>query len=184
MDSLFVYDLQITNFLYSIRDPLFTKLLLLVTKLGGIYAVIVVTIAITGFLFLKKNYVYVWAFLVALFSGGILMALIKIIIKRPRPELPFPVYQEFSFSFPSGHATASIILYGFIAYFIWQNSSSNKIRLVSAVSALLVILLIGFSRTYLGVHYFSDVIAGYILGTLCLTSGIYIIKSKFKNTSD
>ncbi|MBI3458652.1 lamin tail domain-containing protein [Candidatus Azambacteria bacterium] len=126
----------------------------------------------------KKQYFDIAALFTTLFSGGLLTFLIKTITKRPRPEWPFPVYYEPSFSFPSFHATGAVLLYGFIIYLVWQNSSSRKIRRFSFVLSIFIILVIGFSRLYLGVHYFSDVVAGYILGILCLIGGIYIIKHK------
>ena len=187
MTDLMFLDLPITNFLYSMRDPFWTEILLWVTHLGGIAGIIIVGTVLTSFLFVRKNYLHIGAFFTSLFSGGILAILIKMIIKRPRPEWPFPVYIESSFSFPSGHATMAVILYGFIAYLLWHTStgsvqvsstllSARKIRWISTILAILIILVIGFTRLYLGVHYFSDVIAGYILGTLCLMGGIYMIK--------
>ena len=185
-------DLPINNFLYSIRDPFWTELLLWVTHLGDIAGIIIVGTLLTSFLFVRKNYLHIGAFFISLFSGGILAILIKMIIKRPRPEWPFPVYTaESLFSFPSFHATVAVILYGFIAYIVWHTSigsvqatstslSARKIRWISTISVILIILVIGFTRLYLGVHYFSDVIGGYILGTLCLARGIYFIKKSNK----
>jgi len=96
----------------------------------------------------------------------------KIVFHRPRPE--FPVYVETSFSFPSGHATIAIALYGFLAYILIQEVHSWKKKVNIFFGAILLAILIGLSRLYLGVHYVSDILGGYLLGFLWLIVGISI----------
>jgi len=102
--------------------------------------------------------------------------LLKIFIGRDRP-LGAELLEGATYSFPSGHALASIFFYGFVAFIIFKFSNLNlKIKyLIFALSAVLV-LLIGFSRIYLGVHYVSDIIAGYLIGWMYLNMGLYFLK--------
>jgi len=98
---------------------------------------------------------------------------VKLLIHRPRPVAA--VLLESSWSFPSGHATIAIALYGFVAYLLLRSGgvgSDRLLRLSRAGLLLLVALLIGLSRIGLGVHYVSDVCGGYLIGGLWLIVAI------------
>ncbi|MFT7053819.1 MAG: hypothetical protein ACJAU1_001376, partial [Psychromonas sp.] len=94
----------------------------------------------------------------------------KLAFHRPRPELA--VYMEASFSFPSGHATIAVAFYGFFGYLLirFTQSWSQKVNILFAT--IIIIIAIGFSRIYLGVHYISDVWSGYLVGTMWLIIAI------------
>lgn len=93
--------------------------------------------------------------------------------QRPRPT-GIGVYREVFFSFPSGHATISAALFGYFAYFLWRQVDTWKTRLNILFATGILIMVIGFSRLYLGVHFLSDVLGGYLLGSLWLIIGICI----------
>ena len=106
-------------------------------------------------------------------GGGLLDVVLKLVIRRPRPPGAAAFLQHFSWSFPSGHAMASLIGYGMLAYvltLLWIHHRSAQIAVV--LGAALLIIAIGFSRLYLGVHYFSDVVGGYAAGVLWLSACI------------
>ena len=85
--------------------------------------------------------------------------------------------EESSFSFPSGHAMASMAFYGLIIYFIDKNMKNEKLKKIISISLSILIFLIGISRIYLGVHYASDVIAGFAISIVYLILYItYILK--------
>jgi hypothetical protein len=85
---------------------------------------------------------------------------LKFAIRRPRPGLAANFLSELSWSFPSGHSLASLVTYGMMAYLIvLAGKGHRRIQIAAALGATLLILSIGFSRLYLGVHYFSDVMA-------------------------
>jgi membrane-associated phospholipid phosphatase len=107
-------------------------------------------------------------------SAGVLFAL-KELIGRPRPLGPIPAYIETSFSFPSGHATLSIAFFAFLLWTVY-GSMSPLWKRSGLISASIIILAIGFSRLYLGVHYLSDVLAGYILGGVFMALGIATVR--------
>ena len=116
--------------------------------------------------------------------------ILKDIFLRPRPDFSLAFLHASGFSFPSGHAMNSTAFYGMIAYLIIITYRDWKVKTLAIIAWLGLSILIGFSRIYLGVHYFTDVAAGWAAGVLWLTIcilGEYLIHlSKFgiyKNSS-
>ena len=106
--------------------------------------------------------------------GGLLTLVniaLKLVINRPRPsaELIQVLSPEQDNTFPSGHAVFAIVILGLLAYFIFINLKNHTLRMLALVGLIALILLIGTSRVYLGVHWPSDVIGGYIIGGILLT---------------
>ncbi len=110
----------------------------------------------------------VWA---AAFAGGaVLDAALKLMVHRPRPLFASDFLVRDSFSFPSGHSMMSMVCYGMIAYaLVVMRWTGGLQRALTIAAAVIVILLVGGSRIYLGVHYFSDVVAGFIAGIVWLS---------------
>lgn len=133
-----------------------------VTKFGGVTFAFIVSLLVVWFLW-RKDAKLIRHFLVAIFVNEALVYLIKNAVGRLRP-LGAVRYGEFGGSFPSGHAAIAIFLYGFICYLFikFYPRGARRSLIIGLFSALIV--LIGFSRIYLNVHYPSDVLAGYLLG--------------------
>ena len=93
--------------------------------------------------------------------------LLKNIVERPRPE-GYRLITETGYSFPSGHSMISAAFYGLIIYFIWKNVKDKKLKYISCTLLGILIVLIGISRIYLGVHYASDVIGGFTISIVYL----------------
>jgi undecaprenyl-diphosphatase len=110
--------------------------------------------------------------------GGFSIYVLKHIFSRARPLNV--LVEETSFSFPSGHALFSIILFGILIYFCASIKSKNKI-IIYKTSCIFAILLIGLSRLYLNAHWFSDIIAGYCFGLFLLLGILSINLISFKN---
>lgn len=134
---------------------------------------------VTAFLFIKGKYYAeaIWLIINTALIAGIVNPLIKLIFQRTRPTLEHLV-SEHSFSFPSGHSSGSILLYGTIIFLLPQFITKKRICLFLQILLGLGILLIGISRIYLGVHYPSDVLGGFCFGFawLLLTYPIYLEK--------
>lgn len=151
---------------YGIRTLSLTALFSMVTRLANPMVAVAIILFITLLLYLMSGQqrLSLW-FLLANAIGSLgINPLVKNIIQRQRPEEALRLVTESTYSFPSGHAFASIMLYGGLILIIWQTCKSGAIRTGATLFLGLVILLIGCSRIYLGVHYLSDVIAGYSLG--------------------
>lgn len=171
--SVVAADLWFENVMLSIRSPYFLHLASLVTFFGNTTTVIAIAGIIGAFLLYTRPLRSFFAGLIITLAGAAASAsLIKELVGRARPGGLIQAVAETSYSFPSGHATASLALYGFIAFMLGR--VYPQYRKIFVLVAALSILSIGFSRLYLGVHFPSDVLAGYLVGGLWLFVGIAI----------
>lgn len=173
-----VYDTVISQY----RTDMLTTIFTCITALGS--AFVLVGICIFSFLFLKNKRVSI-CLCANLMISYLTNLFLKNIIQRERPN-DFRLIDETGYSFPSGHSMVSMAFYGLIIYFIYKYVKNKYIKWSLCAMLTILIFLIGFSRIYLGVHYTSDVIAGFIasIGYLIIfTSMISLIKdfSKTKN---
>lgn len=168
------FDQSFSVLLYGLRNPLLTQVMNLATLIGDLPSDTLITIFIFLAL-LKKHKTEALTFSILMITSGILDYLLKIFFHLPRPEIS-PMEVETSYTYPSGHAMGNFVLYSLITYFVFKYSNSRKLRTVTAVLSSLMILLIGFSRIYLGVHYPSDVLGGYLAGLFLLS--IVLLASK------
>jgi len=160
-------DDRILLWLNSHSTPTLDMLALQITAVGNGGTVVVIGLVACGFLWAMRERVGVLLLVIALVGGDAFNRLLKDAFGRPRPELfmlETPFARPVSASFPSGHATASMVLYLALAYLLARLGGRGAFRWVVIAVAGLLILLIGLSRMYLGVHYPSDVLAGYIFG--------------------
>ena len=167
-------DVRSAFFAESIRSDFLTLFLKAITYLGEWWFVLGVAAIVTIIFFSKKNRVRAFILWLTVLGTTADTFILKRIIHRQRPF--DALFSENTFSFPSAHSALSIALYGFIAYFFWQNAKNKISKILILTTGIIFIALIGFSRLYLGAHYLSDVIGGYILGALWLALGIYILK--------
>ena len=97
----------------------------------------------------------------------LLNQVLKVIIQRPRPE-GFRLATVGGFSFPSGHSMVAMAFFGLLVWFVWHYERDRRMRLGLRAAFLLVIVMVGLSRVYLGVHYASDVVAGFCMSVMWL----------------
>lgn len=159
-------DLTINTLLSGWRSEIATTIFSWVTLLGEKYFVAALTIIITAVLWRLNQKNKILALWLAVGGSAGTTYLAKLFFDRPRPINALIL--ETSNSFPSGHATISIAFYGFLAYLLYKKTTNRLQRLIIILSTTILVLVIGFSRLYLGVHYFSDVGAGYLVGALWL----------------
>jgi undecaprenyl-diphosphatase len=143
----------------------------------GYYYVVVPLLAVAVFLFYRRGW-RLSAALLAVSTGGsiVLTTVLKGVFQRARPELFDSGYQASFYSFPSGHATVAVGFYGMLTVILAYRLQGFA-RWVVAACGVLVVLLIGFSRLYLGVHYPTDILAGYLSALLWLVcvGGVYAL---------
>mgnify|MGYP004531506845 CR=1 FL=1 len=143
---------------YLIKESI-TPIVKVITWFGGATCLILLTVILYIIIKNKKIGTLIGMNLVIV---TILNQVLKFILQRPRPT-EFRIINEIGYSFPSGHSMISMAFYGFIIYLIYKNIKNKylKITLISVLSLLIV--MIGISRIYLGVHYTSDVCAGFLV---------------------
>jgi membrane-associated phospholipid phosphatase len=170
----FSLDRSLLLWIHQFANPQLDGVMLFITALGDPCVVITVFISTIAWLGMKRRYTDGIRFIIVSVGGASINYVMKLFFPKPRPELWPRLISETSFSFPSGHAVGSMVVYGFIAYILARELPSYQ-RYIYAVASVLIIA-IGFSRLYLGVHYPTDIIAGYGVGILWL---ITCLKVKF-----
>ena len=175
LDPIVAVDTRLDNLLYFYRDEMLAKGFLWITLLGKATIVFSVAALCTVLFWIWKNREFILPFWITLAGSSLFSVLGKVAFHRQRP-LGINVYTEASFSFPSGHATIAAAFYGFIVYYLWRQAQNWNIRLNILFAGSVLILAIGFSRLYLGVHFLSDVLGGYLLGILWLIFGISLVE--------
>lgn len=170
----FFFDAPLLMRVHHWASPFLDQLMLDITQLGNPIGAITISVIILGWLLGQKQFLEFGFFAIVSFGAIILNNGLKLRFTRPRPTLWESLIQETSYSFPSGHALGSIVLYGSFAYLLARSYPSRS-PLIYGVASV-IITLIGLSRLYLGVHYPTDIIAGYIIGFLWLRICIKLFK--------
>lgn len=156
------------------HNSLLTTIFKSITFFGSTLGILSISLIL---LFIMKSHRQLLFVYLTIIISTIINNLVKIIIARPRPILEHLV-TETTYSFPSGHAMATLTFYGSLIYLIWLSNLSKKKKWLCILSLSLLIILIGFSRIYLNVHHFSDIIGGYLFSLIILNLAILIFKRK------
>lgn len=143
---------------YFISDG-FTHVVKVITNIGSASAILTATTVIFILIKNKKISIAIVSNLVIITA---LNQLLKRIIARPRP-MEYRLIDETGYSFPSGHSMVSMAFYGFLIYLAYRKIKNPYIKTIVCVMLSIIIICIGLSRIYLGVHYPSDVIAGFCI---------------------
>lgn len=143
---------------YLISDFM-TPVMKVITWFGSGFALIILTIL--SFIGIKNKKIGALV-LSNLCIVTVLNQILKFILHRPRPS-EFQIITETGYSFPSGHSMVSMAFYGLFIYLIYKNVTNKYLKWILIIALSLLIILIGISRIYLGVHYTSDVLGGFLL---------------------
>jgi len=173
-NRLSVIDQNIYKFIIKLKSPFFTYFFKFITFYASIEWFIILCILVFFFYNDKK-----FKFIIPIYIIGIALItlLMKNIFVRVRP-IDLILIEETGYSFPSGHSSSSLAFYGLIAYLIYKSDLNKYKKLFFIISLLLLSLLIGISRIYLGVHYPSDVLAGFMVGIIYFVLFVYIYNSE------
>ena len=162
------FDLAVRSWVHQFGSPAMTGAMTAISLLGYSILIAELVIAIGIFLYLGWRHAAGW--LAVSMAGALALDLtLKYAFHRPRPQ-PFFGAAPHSYSFPSGHALSSFCFYGVLAGLIVARTRSLALRVAVVVVAALLVISIGLSRIYLGVHYPSDVIAGYLAAAMWVAS--------------
>jgi membrane-associated phospholipid phosphatase len=172
--TLFHLDLKINTSVIRQANPGLTQSLETITSLGNIFLVVLVAVIVGVILFIRKNWWRLLALFLGVAIGQAVLNILKVIFQRPRPKTDMYV---FSYSFPSGHVFSATVIYGFCIYLAFRFIDNAMVKWVVSALLVILILLIGFSRIYLGVHWLSDTLAGYATGFAWLLFCIFLAKT-------
>lgn len=175
------FDQNITAFITIYSGPRATELMKLLTEMGSATVMIGLALLIVAGLVYYKNLYWDAGMLTIALGGAFFMNyLLKLAFHRPRPDI-ISLVQASGYSFPSGHAMASLAFYGMLAFLLWSYFKTSKMVYMGIVVIVLLVLGIGISRIYLGVHYPSDVLAGYAAAGVWLTGCIMALNTLKSN---
>lgn len=159
------FDNAIYNFIINFKSNTLTSIMKTITALANPLTIIIFClILLIPLIWHNRKGLYIIALTI---TSTLINLIIKNIIQRDRP-LVLRLIEEDGFSFPSGHAMGSICFYGGIIFLIKKSNMNKNIKLLIMILLSLIILSIGISRIYLGVHYASDIVGGFILGFIIL----------------
>ncbi|WEV45265.1 phosphatase PAP2 family protein [Streptococcaceae bacterium ESL0687] len=176
------FDQPIQNFVFSHRSDSLTTFFETITKFGNSSRIIILVALFVIFFYFKKWYaeaVYLGGLLVVV--SGIIAPLAKYLYQRPRPPFEDRLITESGYSFPSGHSTVSMLVFLTLILIFLPRIEKTWLKILLVTVLSLLIVTIGFSRIYLGVHYPSDVIGGFTLASAAVMySYPYYDKIRFK----
>ncbi|WP_181163824.1 phosphatase PAP2 family protein [Pontibacter mangrovi] len=168
-------DSSIGLFLYHLRTEPLARAFYYFTQAGSVTGVMITSGLVAALLLFQKKWHYLVALLISVLGTGTSVYFTKLYFHRERP-LDVAYYQVGTFSFPSGHSAEALSLFGMLAFIILLEKNNIRWYRYWTGLCLAYILLIGFSRIYLGVHFVSDVAGGYLLGSLWLTLAIAVLE--------
>lgn len=164
-DDVAVLDSPVTRWLVARRTPWLTTVMHGVTNLASAWFVALLLVVVTIVL-RRGGHSWSVVLLPTLSAAGaaILVTTIKLLIARPRPTVGEVVAAAEGFAFPSGHSAQAVATYAVLAWLVAHLAATRTMRIAAWLTGAVIIVLIGLSRLYLGVHWLSDVIGGYIIG--------------------
>lgn len=169
--DVFMHDLVVNN----LRSDGLTFIMLFITNFCNPIILILLSLVI---LLICKDKKMGLIIIINLLVSILLNIIFKGIIQRDRPLEDFLIIES-GYSFPSGHSMVSMAYYGLIIYFIYKKIKDKRVRNVLMILIGLLILAIGFSRIYLGVHFASDVIGGFLISIIYLVCAIKLLNLKY-----
>ncbi|MEM0519397.1 MULTISPECIES: phosphatase PAP2 family protein [Aequorivita] len=165
-EELDLFDQQIAEFVISFRSDTLTKYFVFITNIGDLYGYIIMLIlAIIASVLYFKNWKYILQTVFVLLLASISNVMLKRLVDRARPGGEHLVVVE-TLSYPSGHAMSAMAFYGFLIYLFSRFKINRWLKYLIIAVLITMILSIGLSRIYLGVHFPSDVAGGYIAGLI------------------
>lgn len=167
------FDSNIINFIQGFESHRLTSIMKFFTFLGSSTSILIISILVLFFLYKVLHHrSELLFFIVGLLGANVLFFSLKLIFHRARPDL-HRLIEINGYSFPSGHATNAFTLYAMLTFLFWRHIRNRLGRTILIFISSIMILLIGLSRIYLGVHYPSDVIAGYFIASVWISMAIW-----------
>lgn len=174
-DNTKVFDDTVYNYIFNLRNDFLDTLFRIITKFGNTLTVIIIVLGLIILLKTKNIHRLLLTVITTVLTNQIL----KHAIRRIRPD-HLRLINEKGFSYPSGHSMISIALYGTLIYLVYKYVNNKILKTILIILLITLILGIGISRIYLGVHYPSDVLAGYFISVVIIVLAISTINNHFR----
>lgn len=174
-NSLTLFDDKIYQFIISFQNDTLTNIMKVITSFAN--PLTIVSLCLASLLSLIWKYKASIYLIIITIISTVFNFLTKNIVLRTRPD-HLRLIEETGYSFPSGHAMGSIAFYGFIIFLLSKSKINKYLKIFLSIIIGLTIFLIGISRIYVGVHYPSDIIGGFLLGYIILISSIEFLTKK------
>ncbi|MBO9610084.1 MAG: phosphatase PAP2 family protein [Paenibacillaceae bacterium] len=167
------FDNSVISLIQGLETPILTSMMKFFSFIGAGFPFIIIIVVGLFILYRVLHHrreliLFLWVVM----GSALLNEALKLIFHRARPAL-HRIVKANGFSFPSGHSMAAFSLYGILAFLLWRHTSTSFGRLALIVFSALMILMIGISRIYLGVHYPSDVFGGFLASGCLLSASIW-----------
>lgn len=176
------FDSTVISFVQGFESPILTMIMKFFSFIGSTVSVVLLSVFVLVFLYKILNHRSELVLFVAAIAGSnILFVSLKLYFQRARPDL-HRLIEVSNYSFPSGHATNAFTFYALLSFLLWRHIRSQWGRITLIIISVVMILAIGISRIYLGVHYPSDILAGYSVSALWLTTAIWFYQ-RYKEKS-
>ena len=175
--SITQLDLEIARWLHSRAAEPLTTIMLVLTHLHGVTAILFWSLLFGIYLARRRAWYWVLSLTLAVGGGSLLNVAMKYVFQRARPSFDEPLLTLVTYSFPSGHTAGSTMFYGVLVCYLFSQIRAGLARLLIVASAIVLVLLVGLSRMYLGVHYFSDVLAAIAEGWAWLALSVTAVST-------
>ncbi len=162
------FDLEMVNRLHAAATPTLTRFMLLVSDMHSLIGIGMLSLLLAVYFYYRGEYAWLLGLLLAVPGGMIFITVLKMMFRRPRPYFENPLVILQTWSFPSGHTAGSTLFYGVLAAWLVTRSGAISIRATWTIAALAMVGLVASSRMYLGAHYPSDVVGGFLAGVAWL----------------
>ncbi|HTE42010.1 MAG TPA: phosphatase PAP2 family protein, partial [Steroidobacteraceae bacterium] len=160
-ESLSAFDVALSESLRRWVSREVLELFALITRLGDVEVLFGISLVVLTVLILQRRWLLSAGWAIAAASGGLLNRLLKSIFERTRPVHDHGLIAETNWSFPSGHASGSLLIFGLLTYLLVRHVR-RPLHLPISLLGMTIVVFVGSSRVVLNVHYFSDVLAGFV----------------------
>ena len=158
-DTITVVDFEVARWFHAHRNPVLTKFMLFISDIHSVLGIILWSI-LTALIFIwKKDWYWLLGLAVSVGGGMLVNVLVKYAFHRARPSVDEPLLTLMTYSFPSGHTAGSMLFYGVLTAYLVCHVRFWRWQIPIVTIAVLMVVIVGISRMYLGVHYLSDVLA-------------------------
>ena len=166
-------DGNIATWMHVRATPQLTDVMAAISLLGAPTTLTIVAVAGSLLLLYRRRYAEAAMLSTVVLGGNFLNFCLKHLVQRGRPVFDDPLFSLPTYSFPSGHAMASIVFYGLLAIYVSVSARQRYAAPVAIGAAVLMVVLVSFSRVYLGLHYLSDVLGGVSEGIAWLALSVF-----------